>query len=111
MSMSFSFFVKSGFKNYGFNKFTDDSFLTMVSGVAFLLASLSRFLWGTVQDHIGFKKVYAAILVMQIIAGFFIDHLADSKFFFCFFILMIFVCEGGHFVIFPTLATHLYGPT
>lgn len=111
LSMSFSYFIKPSFKNYGFTKFTDDKFLTIVAGAAFLIASLSRFVWGTIQDYIGFKKVYCAILIIQIISSLTIDHAADSKFFYCFFILMIFVCEGGHFIIFPSLAVQLYGPT
>lgn len=109
--MSLSYFMKAVFKNYGSVKFNDDGFLTIVAGSAFLIASLSRFFWGTLQDYVGFKVVYWAIIGIQVLVSFTIETLSYSKVFYFIEIMLIFTCEGGHYIIFPSLIVNLYGPT
>jgi len=110
-SISFSYFMKPSFKNYGSTKFNDDSFLTVTSAAAFFTASISRFLWGTAHDFVGFKACYATMLILQITAALLIEYVTWSKVLYFIVIMFIFVCEGGHFVIFPSLAVATYGPT
>ena len=48
MSMSFCYFIKVVFKNYGNINFNDDAFLTQVAGTSFLCGASFRFIWGSV---------------------------------------------------------------
>lgn len=48
LSMSFCYFIKVVFKNYGNINFNDDEFLTEVAGTSFLCGASARFIWGTV---------------------------------------------------------------
>jgi hypothetical protein len=48
LSMSFCYYIKVVFKNYGSTLFNDDKYLTEVAGIAFLGAASARFFWGVV---------------------------------------------------------------
>jgi len=105
MSMSFSYFMKPSLKSYGQTKFNDDLFLTWAAGAAFLFSAIAKFGWGALLDVLGFYKVYWAMLITQAIVCFSLDYLASYKFFYLIWIILVFVCEGGHFTIFPPLAS------
>lgn len=111
-SMSFSFFIKAALKKFGQTKFNDDMFLSQVSALGFVFSAFGRFFLGYISDKIGFAKVYWGMLLIQITAGFTIDTatVSESKGLFCLWIFALFLCEGGHFVIFPSLASKVYGP-
>lgn len=47
LSMSFCYFIKVVFKNYGNINFNDDEFLTKVAASSFLCGASFRFIWGT----------------------------------------------------------------
>ena len=51
-------------KYYGNSKFVDDLFLSLVGILGFISSSLSKFAWGTIQDYLGFIKVYMITLVL-----------------------------------------------
>jgi MFS family permease len=110
-SMSFSFFLKAALKKYGQTKFNDDLFLSQVSAMGFVFSAFGRFFLGYVSDKIGFAKVYWFMLAIQIIVGFTIEleAISGNKPLFCLWIFAVFLCEGGHFVIFPALASKVYG--
>jgi nitrate/nitrite transporter NarK len=107
--MSFCYFIKVVFKNYGNINFNDDEFLTQVAGTSFLCGASARFLWGTIQDYIGFKKVYATILFFLTILAFTINEISHSRVLYQLWIGLIFAMEGGHFSIFPAVACNIYG--
>jgi len=46
LSMSFCYFIKVVFKNFGSINFNDDSYLTAVAGTSFLCGASARFAWG-----------------------------------------------------------------
>jgi nitrate/nitrite transporter NarK len=79
LSMSFCYFIKVVFKNYGNLNFNDDAFLTKVAASSFLCGATFRFIWGTVHDYIGFKKVYALILIVLTILAFTLVQLGSSS--------------------------------
>jgi len=79
LSMSFCYFIKVVFKNFGNLNFNDDAFLTQVAGTSFFCGASARFIWGTVQDFIGFKKVYGIIVFSLTICAFTINEIAYSR--------------------------------
>jgi MFS family permease len=110
MSMSFCYFIKVVFKNYGNINFNDDAFLTQVAGTSFLCGASFRFIWGSVQDFIGFKRVYAIILFFLTVLAFTLHEVGTrSKTLYQVYIGLIFAMEGGHFSIFPAVACTIYG--
>jgi hypothetical protein len=70
LSMSFCYFIKVVLKSFGSINFNDDKFITQVIGVSFLCGACARFVWGALLDIIGFKKVYAMILFMEVCLSF-----------------------------------------
>lgn len=110
MSMSFCYFIKVVFKNYGNLKFNDDKFLTSVAASSFFCGASFRFIWGTVHDFIGFKKVYSTILFILTILAFTIHEIgSSSRLMYQVYIGLMFAMEGGHFSIFPAVACTIYG--
>lgn len=79
LSMSYCYFIKVVFKNYGNIQFNDDQFLTTVAGTSFLCGASARFAWGAIQDFIGFKKVYATILFFLTLLSFTLTNISSSR--------------------------------
>lgn len=63
-ALSLSFFLKSAFKDFGSSKFNDDTFLTMLVGFGFLVAAISRFIFGTLHDRFGFKRLFIIVVCL-----------------------------------------------
>lgn len=109
LSMSFCYFIKVVFKNFGSINFNDDAYLTQVAATSFLCGASARFIWGTVQDYIGFKKVYGIIAFCLTVLAFTINEVSQNRVMYQIWIGLIFAMEGGHFSIFPALAASIYG--
>ena len=101
--------MKPELKYYGTSKFDDDSFLTLVGIIAFISSSAAKFGWGAVQDYLGFIKVYMITLVLQGVLCFTLDSVTNTKIMFTIYMILVFVCEGAHFVIFPAVSSAIYG--
>lgn len=108
-SMSFCDFFKPQMKYYGTSKFDNDLFLTFVGILGFISSAGAKFGWGTIQDYLGFVKVYIITLVLQTAICFSIDSIAGNQVVFAIMVFLVFICEGAHFVIFPAVASMLYG--
>jgi hypothetical protein len=96
-------------KYYGNSKFKDDSFLTAVGTAAFISSSVSRFALGAIQDYLGFIKIYMMTLILQAFICFSIYSLTSNRIVYVIWIVLSFVCEAAHFVIFPAVCSALYG--
>ena len=107
--MAFTDFMKPQMKYYGGSLFDDDLFLSMVGILGFVSSSVSKFAWGTVQDYLGFVKVYMITLVLQASLSFSMNFLSGARGAYASLIFLVFVCEGAHFVIFPALSSAIYG--
>ncbi len=81
-----------------------------MSTVAFISSTIAKFIWGTAQDYFGFVKMYGVLIVIQLFVTFSINFLANTEATFCIYIILSFLCEGAHFVVFPSVASALYGP-
>ena len=78
-SMSFCDFFKPQMKYYGSSKFDNDLFLTFIGILAFISSAISKFAWGTIQDYLGFIKVYIITLILQAAICFSIDSTTDGE--------------------------------
>ncbi len=76
---------------------------------SFISSSASKFAWGVVQDYLGFIKVYLITLILQGALCFSMDSVVGTQSIFTLYMILTFVCEGAHFVIFPAVASALYG--
>ena len=107
--MSFSYFMKASLKSYGSTNFNDDFYLTITSMIAFLFSALAKFGWGAALDKFGFHKSFAIVLGIQTFVCLTLYHVASEKLAFLLWILMAFICEGAYYVLFPPLASDIYG--
>ena len=65
-SMFYGLFVVNAFKNFGLENIHDDRFLTITGGIGAGMNGVSRFLWASLIDFFGFKKIYASLLILQV---------------------------------------------
>jgi MFS family permease len=87
----------------------DDSFISIAGAVGAFCGGI-RFQWGPLVDRFTFKKVYAAILILQIILGatfsnFAVFHKVTFMIYLC---LLVFM-EAGHFTLMPIMIAKLFG--
>ena len=75
-----------------------------------------RFIWSFLLDKYSYKFIYGILLVFQITIGVSLPLLLDSKYsvetkeiIFFSFVMLSFFCEGGHFVLGPTICGKLFG--
>jgi Na+/serine symporter len=77
-SMAFTDFMKPQMKYFGSSIFDDDLFLSFMGILGFISSSLAKFGWGTVQDYLGFIKVYMLTLFLQTAVCFTMDSLSST---------------------------------
>lgn len=65
-SMFYGLFLVNAFKNFGSKKISDDGFLTLVGGIGGAMNGLSRLFWASLMDKYGFKRIYGALLILQV---------------------------------------------
>ncbi len=87
----------------------DDSYLTIMGALGGLVNGSSRIVWGIVQDKYGFKKIYAGILICQLIVCTTITSVVSNKFVYGIWVLLGYNCLGSHFVLFPTAIVNTFG--
>jgi nitrate/nitrite transporter NarK len=66
-SCFYGFYMASTYKNLGIDFGIDDLTLTIAGSVGSFFNGASRFGWGILADKYGFKLIYGALLVIQII--------------------------------------------
>jgi MFS transporter, OFA family, oxalate/formate antiporter len=86
-----------------------DHTLTTAGAIGSVCNGGSRIFWATLQDKYGFKKVYTCLLTLQLIVAFSIYSVKESAFFYTLWVSFSFLCEGGHFSMFPTLSAKIFG--
>lgn len=108
-SIQNGYFMASNFKDYGFSKISDDSFLTLVGSLSSVFNGGGRFFWGVLSDKFDFKKIYLMILVIQIADMATLRLISQEKSLYLIWVCVALLCEGGHFVIFPVLCLKVFG--
>jgi len=69
-SSSFPYYIANNFKSYEQRDINDDKFITIVGSIGAIFNGLSRSFWSSLQDIIGFKKVYISLLILEIAVAF-----------------------------------------
>ena len=107
-------FMVSSSKTYGENKIRDEKFLTLVASLANFCGAC-RFFWSFLLDKYSYRSVYGIIILLQIIIGFSFPTIMDmppsksKSFLYAACVCISFNCEGGHFVLAPTIYAKLFG--
>ena len=91
--------------------FISDKALTTAGALGSLCNGGSRILWATLYDHYGFKKVYFTLLCIQLVVSSTIFYLKMQPTLYTIWVGLSFLCEGGHFSLFPTLTCRIFGMT
>ena len=106
----FGYYIVNTYKAFGetVDVLNNDSFLTLVSSVSALF-NAARFAWSGALDKFAFKKVYAVLLVIQIILACTIKLTEKSRISFAAMVCLVLFCIGGHFALFPNVLKQMYG--
>ena len=107
------YYVLNIYKMFGaaFPNLSDDSYLTTVGLLASVTGTL-RFSWSALLDFewASFKKVYACLLVIQIILGSTLVWAANhGRVTYAIWVSLIIFCEGGHFTLMPAIFKKIFG--
>lgn len=111
-SAFYGMFMAAVFKNFGSHKnITNDLVLTTAGAVGSVFNGSSRVFWATLQDKIGFKKVYFCVLCIQLILSSSVYWVASPKLevLYVVYVAFSFLCLGAHFSIFPTVCGYTFG--
>ena len=114
LSMMFMNFFAYAYKIYGENSSPhppiSDFSLTVVASIGSgLVNGVTRLALGTIVDKVGFKKLFFAIMSIQLVLSLSVYYAAyiESIYFIC--IILNFFCQGGIFTIFPVATTNVFG--
>ena len=105
-SMFFCIYIISTYKIYGSSEDIDDFTLTMAGSLGAVANASSKLMCGILVDKYGFKKVYWAVLGVQVVISstiFFI--VKTNKYLYVIWVLIAHVELGSHYSLFPTLTT------
>lgn len=108
-------FLVSSSKQLGQTLFQDDKFLSKVLGIASVAGAI-RFIWSILLDSFAFKRVYSWLISIQISVGIClalisqINNQSQQQALWLTLVSLGFFCEGGHFVMAPTIYCKLFGP-
>lgn len=86
-----------------------DKALTVVGAIGSVFNGSSRILWATLQDKFGFKKVYLCLMLLQLVTCSAIYFSKNNFFLYTVLVACSFLCEGGHFSMFPTVSAKVFG--
>jgi Na+/melibiose symporter-like transporter len=79
LSMCQGVFISYVFKSFGEDQINDDAFITTVGTVGSIMNGASRSFWATIQDKLGYKRIYFPILIIQMCIGFSFYFVSKSK--------------------------------
>lgn len=108
-SIQNGYFIASNFKNYGILMIKDDSFLTLIGSLGSIFNGAGRFFWGTLSDRFSFKSLYLLIVIIQMVDAATMRYIHEYKEAYLLWVCLAFLCEGGHFVLFPPLCLKVFG--
>ena len=104
----FGVFTAGVYKSVALN-FLSDHVLTTAGAFGSICNGGSRIMWASLQDKYGFKKVYCVIMVLQLIISATTYYVRKDGTLYIIWVSIAFLCEGGHFSMFPTAAVKLFG--
>jgi MFS transporter, OFA family, oxalate/formate antiporter len=115
-SSSYGMFIAHVFKHFGIMHINDDFFMTTVGSFGAIMNGGSRSIWSSILDKHSFKQIFGILLVIQICLSGSLVSIANiggessyGKPLYLIWICASFFCLGGHFSMFPTVTSRLYG--
>ena len=115
LSIFVGIFLIGSEKEFGKDHFTNEKFLSLVASCGGIFSAL-RFIWSFLLDRFSYKVIYGVLLVLQVFIGASLPYFLESDFsvrikeaIFFSMIMAAFFCEGGHFVLAPTICGKLFG--
>lgn len=96
------------FKSYGFDKFKNDQFLTLIGSVGALINGLGRIFWGSLLDFYSFKTIFGILIALQYILIVLIQ-VVDNKWVYLIIVTLSMSCEGACATIIPTATLNIFG--
>lgn len=107
-SISFGMFTQLTFKSYGILVIPDDSYLTEVGQLGFLLSGIFYIIWWGLYQLIGFKRTYYVILMLQILITTTYGHISASKALFKSWVSVSWISNAGQQIILMNLIYNQY---
>ncbi|OMJ69769.1 hypothetical protein SteCoe_32417 [Stentor coeruleus] len=101
-------FAVASFKTIGIKYGYDDTFLTVTGSLGSILNGTMRPLWGMFFDKTNFRMVYLVILCTQICICVTFPEVSKFKPAFLIWLVILFVCSGGHFTLLAPTAVRIY---
>lgn len=86
-----------------------DHQLTLAGALGSVCNGCSRIFWASLQDKFGFKRVYFCLLLIQLGVSFTIFLVRKNVVLYTIWVCLSYLCEGGHFSMFPTAAVNIFG--
>lgn len=86
-----------------------DSVLTFAGALGSVCNGCSRIFWAWLSDKYGFRKVYAFLLLIELVTAATVWYARKSAFLYPICIAASFFCEGGHFSLFSAAAANIFG--
>jgi hypothetical protein len=83
--------------------------LTLGGAIGSVCNGSSRILWATIQDYLGFNTVYFMIMLIQLVVSVVIVNVRSSPVSYIICLAFAFLCEGGHFAVFPAAGAKIFG--
>lgn len=88
----------------------DDQFITMIGALGSVCNGGSRILAGWLMDNYPFKRVYLALLLIQLVVCCTITTVVQSnKYLYLIWVMIGYNCLGPHFVLFPANMVKTFG--
>ena len=104
----FGLYIASVYKAVSDNCLSD-YILTLAGSLGSICNGSSRIIWSYFQDIYGFKRVYFCILILQLFLSLTINLVKCNQILYPLYIAGTFLCEGGHFALFPAAASIIFG--
>jgi hypothetical protein len=77
-SIPFGIFIAFNYKEYGFIKIADDSFLTVVGSTGAIFNGIGRLFWGLMFDKFSFRLISSIINIILMISAILLPYIAEN---------------------------------
>ena len=115
-SASYGMFMAHTFKALGIASINDDLFMTTVGSIGAVVNGCSRSAWAMLIDKYSFKRIFCILLIIQILLSATLVNISEigkeswiGKPLYMIWIWASFFWLGGHYSMFPTETSKLYG--
>jgi OFA family oxalate/formate antiporter-like MFS transporter len=101
--------MSGSYKSFGKKYISDDQFLSLIGAVGSMGNGLSRFFWAAMLDRFDFKCLYSALLIINGFLALTVSYAVMVPQVYLVYILLTYVCYGGHLGMFPAIASQVFG--